>query len=152
MEKRNLDDLWSYAGFGKKLKAYYKLDYRCHMRYRSQRDTRCLVYVVKRSNPGDGFEVGNFAIDYDTLQWTIDQQGNGRDRGLVDQTYVALVEDYGGRIITWDTAMNVKSLLRNVMPFYNDRGGTYYWVNEDFEPFEGSTVGPILNDPDNPPF
>jgi hypothetical protein len=137
MEKRNLGDLWStsrYTRMPRHMLHNHGLDGRCHIRGAEDRDKRCLVYVVRRSKPSQGFDVGNFAIDKFTLDWLLTQQGDGSRRapGSVDIAYVALVEDYNGEIVNHETVKKVKTALNGIEPYASDSGG-FYWVNDNFQ-------------------
>jgi hypothetical protein len=128
MEKRRLDDLWAYDKFSRAVKEEHGLDPRSHIRYLEDRRGCCVVLVVKKSSYSWAIDEGNF-------NWLVNLQRRNR----VDQTYVALVEDWdNGEIINYDTALNVDSRLRNVPPNNGDDGGTYWWVDENFTPSGGT--------------
>jgi len=128
MRQRDLSDLWEgYKRFSNEVKRHYGIREKCHVRLAEDRAGRCVVYVVRRSSPKHGFDYGNFAADVATLRWMIRQQ----DDGKVATSYLALVEDFGGAVTSWDTAKNVWAKISVAEPYTGDDGHEYHWINDE---------------------
>jgi hypothetical protein len=145
MKQRDLSDLWvGYKRFSQEVKRHYSLNEKSHLRYAEDRLGKCVVYVIRRSSPGQRFDQGNFAVDASTVDWLIRQ----KDLGRISAAYVALVEDYGGVIVSRDTAKNVQTRVEHIEPYTGNGGNQYHWVDEDLSPIgEARGGGEVLNEP-----
>lgn len=144
--QHDLSNLWgsSFSRFSREVKQHYGLNEKCHIRYCEDRSGKCMVYVVKRSGPSRGFDRGNFAIDVTTLRWMVRQLNANK----INSAYVVLAEDYGGDIVTWDTAKNVESRIGEAEPYVGAGDFQYYWMNGELELVGGSTmVGDSITEP-----
>ena len=143
---RDLSDLWGdrYRRFTTEVKQHYGFNEKCHVRYCEDRLGRCVVYVIRRSGPSRGFDHGNFAVDSSCLRWMIRQLKADN----INSAYVALVEDFGGEVVTWDTARSVMDRVSTVEPYVGTNGYQYHWMDGEFELIgEARGGGAVVSEP-----
>jgi hypothetical protein len=133
MEKRDLSNLWDYDSLSRAGKRKRGINELSHIRFDVRSQGPCIVYVIRRSKPREGFDYGNFAIDGQTMDWLLAQLNGGMGRRPnVTVGYIALVEDFGKEILNWDTAKNIARELAETEPYIGERGNSYFWVDQDF--------------------
>lgn len=144
MLMRDMSHLWTYKYFRRGLKRKLGIDERRHIRWDPAGSA--LFFVVPRSRPAPDGGPGRFPIDEKTLEWLLRQDRNGRCR----IAYLVLVEDARTSpppVVYYCTARMAVDRLDRVPVNTGEDGNTYWWMDDDGEPFTGGTfIGPGIDE------